>query len=86
MINHELKAFLGTKNGLRDKLSPEKQQFLVHEFFTGFIPIIIFVVLQDKWSDYFKCDDKKLMEYFLDAFEKSHLASCYAFNQEQGKG
>ena len=85
VINYELKAFLGTKNCLRNKPSPEKQQLLVHEFFTGFIPIITFVVLRDKWSDYFNCDDQKLMDYFLDAFEKSHLASCYGPKQGLGR-
>lgn len=54
---------------------PEKQRFLVHEFFTGFIPIVAFVALQDKWSEYFKCDSDKVLEYFMDSFEKSHLAS-----------
>jgi len=59
----------------KNEYSPEMQRYLVHEFFTGFIPFITFVVFQDKWCDYFKCDADKLMEYFLDSFNISHLTT-----------
>ena len=78
VINHEVNGNLKESRG---RLSTKKQKLLVHEFFTGFIPITMFVVLQDKWSDYFKCNNNNLMNDFLDAFEKSHLASCYAPEQ-----
>lgn len=52
-----------------------QKRYLVHEFFTGFIPIVAFVALQDKWSEYFGCDKDKALEYFLDSFTQTHLKS-----------
>jgi AcrR family transcriptional regulator len=49
--------------------------YLVHEFFTGFMPIIAFIVFQDKWCEYYQYDPGKLMELFLDSFKKAHLDS-----------
>lgn len=57
------------------KNRPEMQKHLVHEFFTGFMPIIAFIVFQDKWSDYYRCNPDKALEYFLEAFNKTHLSS-----------
>jgi len=53
----------------------ERHRMLVHEFFTGFIPIVSFVAFQEKWCDYFNCDKKKALDYFLDSFAKTHLIS-----------
>jgi AcrR family transcriptional regulator len=53
--------------------SDEMQRYLVHEFFTGVIPFIAFIIFQDKWCDYYQCDSGKLMEFFLDSFKKTHL-------------
>lgn len=46
---------------------------LVREFFTGFVPIIAFVALREKWCDYFGCPHEKIVDYFLDEFTQSHL-------------
>lgn len=54
-------------------LSREKQHMLVHEFFTGFIPLVVFTVLQEKWADYFGCNPGIVKEDFLEAFTKTHL-------------
>ena len=54
-------------------LSREKQRMLVHEFFTGFIPLLFFAALQEKWADYFGCDPNTAKEDFLEAFSKTHL-------------
>lgn len=69
-------------DGIRKKMSakqakdPEwRLQFLVHEFFTGFMPIISFVVMQDKWCEYFGCERDKALDYFLDSFHQTHLTS-----------
>lgn len=51
------------------------QKYIVYEFFTGMIPIISFITLKDKWCEYFKYDEKKLFEYFMDAFVNSHMKS-----------
>lgn len=51
------------------------ESFFVYEFFTGIIPIISFITLKDKWCKYFNIDEDKLMEYFMEAFKKTHLNS-----------
>ena len=48
---------------------------LVYEFFTGFIPMVAFVVLKDTWCKYFDCDPDDALAYFVDSFQKSHLNS-----------
>jgi AcrR family transcriptional regulator len=57
-----------------DLLSPEERvRYLLHEFFTGFIPIISFVSLQEKWCEYFDCDKEKALYYFIESFTQTHL-------------
>ena len=58
-----------------DKDSPDIKKYLVHEFFTGFIPVITFVTLQDSWCNYFDCDKDEALEYFLESFTETHLNS-----------
>jgi AcrR family transcriptional regulator len=67
-------------DGIRKKLKqadPENPddhlRYLLHEFFTGFIPIVSFAALQEKWCNYFSCDQDKALEYFMDSFFQTHL-------------
>jgi AcrR family transcriptional regulator len=55
--------------------SSSEQGYLVFEFFTGFIPVITFVAMKDKWTRYYNCDGDELLELFLDSFEKAHLTA-----------
>jgi AcrR family transcriptional regulator len=48
---------------------------MVHEFFTGFIPVVAFVVLRDKWCEYFGYAPDHVTDDFIEAFAQSHLAS-----------
>lgn len=59
--------------GNDDTHSEENQRYLVHEFFTGFIPIVTFILFRNKWCEYYQCDSGKLTELFLDSFKKTHL-------------
>ncbi len=52
---------------------PKTKSRLVHEFFTGFIPLIAWVTLADKWCSFFQCDKKEALELFVDAFIASHV-------------
>lgn len=47
----------------------------LHEFFTGVIPIITFVVLKDKWCEFYDYSPGKALENFLESFENTHLNS-----------
>ncbi len=79
-INHEFKMVMEAfKDHKRNKF-PETLHYMVYEFFTGIIPMITFVALQDKWCEHFHCDQEKLLEYFIDSFEKSHLSSHLGLN------
>ncbi len=57
-----------------DPLDPEDRvRYLLHEFFTGFIPIVSFVSLQEKWCKYFGCDQEKALDYFIESFTQTHI-------------
>ncbi|MDP4093296.1 MAG: TetR/AcrR family transcriptional regulator [Bacillota bacterium] len=53
----------------------EFQRLLVHEFFTGFVPIMSFIIFKDKWCKYFDCDTDQFISNFLDSFSNTHLSS-----------
>ena len=61
--------------GADDGSSEEAQLRLVYEFFTGFVPMMAFAALQDSWCEYFRCDEGRLLDQFLEAFRQTHLAS-----------
>lgn len=48
---------------------------LVHEFFTGFIPLVLFVALRDKWCRHFGFAPDQVTDDFIEAFARSHLDS-----------
>ncbi|MEW6264507.1 MAG: TetR/AcrR family transcriptional regulator [Thermodesulfobacteriota bacterium] len=51
------------------------RRHMVHEFFTGFVPLVAFVALRDKWCQYFNYSPKQVTGDFIEAFAESHLAS-----------
>lgn len=51
----------------------EKDRMLIYDFFTGFMPMMSFLVFEDRWCEYFGCNREKLEDNFCDAFEQSHL-------------
>jgi len=53
----------------------EAKQLIVHEFFTGFMPIISFVIFQDRFSERFGFESEELVETFIESFIKTHLAN-----------
>lgn len=72
-INNELKLHDKIMKAKKARLRGDMQKFFLHEFFTGFIPLVSFVIFRDSWCEYFKCDGGKLLDNFLESFEKSHL-------------
>lgn len=48
---------------------------MVSEFFTGFVPLIAFAALKDKWCAYFGHSKDAVTKDFMDAFVESHLRS-----------
>ncbi|MFL0249968.1 TetR/AcrR family transcriptional regulator [Clostridium neuense] len=74
IIKKELDSNL-KKAKVEKLLDEDLQKYIVYEFFTGMIPIISFITLKDKWCEYFKYDENKLFEYFMDAFANTHIKS-----------
>ena len=71
-INSELAVRIheNKKNQLK---KIDKDEFYIHEFFTGFIPVVFFTIYKDKWAEYFQCDQKKLLKLFIKVFINSHM-------------
>lgn len=63
-----------TKRKNRKPDTQEKNDLLmVHEFFTGFIPILSFIALEDKYQKYFQIEKESLGDLFSEAIIKSHF-------------
>ena len=75
VIQQELDGIKKKMNTTQLEDPEARLRYLVHEFFTGFMPVISFVTMQDKWCEYFGCDREKALDYFLDSFTKTHLTS-----------
>jgi hypothetical protein len=62
----------------------------VIEFFTGFLPFIMFVLLKEPWKQLYKQDETELRELFLTAFEATHvrysLDLLKSASAKEGKG
>jgi len=46
---------------------------LTKEFFTGFVPLFVFVLMRGKFARHFGIRDEDLSDGFLEAFRESHL-------------
>ena len=61
-----------------DSREERYQEALVHEFFTGLIPVVAFVALRDRFCAHFGLDPDRADALFLRALERSHFASHVA--------
>lgn len=59
----------------KDLDKEKRDQFYVHEFFTGLMPILSFIVFEDNWSDFYDVKKDKTFKYFIDSFQASHIKS-----------
>ncbi len=74
-INNELKMHTDSYKSKKGFLEKNRQEFFVHEFFTGFIPFVMFVVLKEKFCGYYDYKEDAVFLQFLESFKKSHLQS-----------
>ena len=51
----------------------DRDELLIHEFFTGFVPIVFFALFKDKWAEFFNCDKQKMIGLFSKVFRESHI-------------
>jgi len=77
IINNEIDGIIKNIRDYHPEIKVDTKDLMVHEFFTGFIPIIVFVLFRKKWAAYFNYSDKKLFKSFVEAFKQSHLASHF---------
>ncbi len=65
---------------------PDRMEILSYEFFTGFIPIIAFVIFREKWCAHYRCKDERLLEDFVAAFKISHIGNFDGYKHTIAKG
>ncbi len=75
IISRELNARGFAEEASDEPKSTHFEKALVHEFFTGVIPVFAFILLREKFCTYFNCDAAQVDSYFLEAFQTSHLNS-----------
>ncbi|MCX7725276.1 MAG: TetR/AcrR family transcriptional regulator [Chitinispirillaceae bacterium] len=75
-INSEVETLfsLVKKSGYEIPQTMDKRFMAVSEFFTGFIPLVNYVIFGEMWSKYFNIPIEKVREIFLKAFRMTHVA------------
>lgn len=48
---------------------------MIYEFFTGFVPLAMFIVLHDQWARHYRTDEEQVKRDFLESFIRSHVLS-----------
>jgi TetR/AcrR family transcriptional regulator len=51
-----------------------KKQMMVTEFFTGFIPVVNFVIFSEEWCKSFAMSMDELKKWFYFSFKMTHVA------------
>lgn len=57
-----------------NKRTAEESLNMVTEFFTGIVPIVLFMVFHERWARSFGVDDAAIHQHFVAAFEQTHIA------------
>lgn len=52
----------------------DMDEAFIGDFFTGYMPILSFLVYSEKWSKYFGIDKEELKKKFFSVFQTTHLA------------
>lgn len=61
-------------------------QELIYEFFTGFMPMLTFIVFHDQWARHFKITEERAKINFLESFIKSHVVNAdYRLQKRKGR-
>ena len=72
VIKNEMDSVLSEKGFDNPR---QEEVYNLYEFFTGFIPVISFIVFQDKWCDFFGGNKNNVLDDFIDIFYKTHLSA-----------
>jgi len=49
------------------------QRSFIHEFFTGLIPVIMYVIFEEKWAEFNGFSKNTLPDDFIEIYENTHL-------------
>lgn len=70
------KELVGLVDEARDKgitLDKDVTQMWVTEFFTGSIPMMIYIIYRSRWAKFFDVDKEVLDKMFINAFDETHI-------------
>jgi hypothetical protein len=54
-------------------LDEDVTQMYMTEFFTGSIPIMMYIVYRNRWAKFFGLDKEILDKMFVNAFDETHI-------------
>ena len=70
VIDAELKEKKSTMSQIDSK---SLQKYYVHDFFTGLLPLIMYVIFEESWAAFFGYQTDSLVDDFIEQYEISHL-------------
>lgn len=62
----------------KELMENEREYFYVHEFFTGLMPVLTYIIFEDRWADYYEINKDNLPQLFMKAFKASHINSHFS--------
>ena len=76
MIQDEAQKLLNLMDakGYNIRSNYDRIQGVVTDFFTGFMPILNFVIYKENWKNHYQMSEKEIRERFYTAFQYTHLA------------
>ncbi len=70
------KELIGLVDEARSKgvtLDEDITQMWMTEFFTGSIPMMVYIIYRSRWAKFFNVDKEVLDEMFINAFDETHI-------------
>lgn len=69
----ELVGLVDEARGKGITLDEDITQMWVTEFFTGSVPMMIYIIYRNRWAKFFNVDKGVLDKMFINAFDETHL-------------
>ena len=76
MKRHVSKELVGLADDARDKgifLDRDATQMWVTEFFTGSVPMMVYMIYRSRWAEFFGVAEEVLDKMFINAFDETHI-------------
>jgi TetR/AcrR family transcriptional regulator len=72
-VGERLVELLDEARGKGITLDKEATQMWVTEFFTGSIPMMVYIIYRNRWAKFFNVDKEVLDGMFVNAFDETHI-------------